>query len=55
MTGGMPFLYRFPRRATRTVVDNWRELALLDVVGKMSGRIVQNFLQKLDGKVLPES
>ena len=35
--------------------DNWRGIALLDVVGKMLGRIVQNHLQKLGEEVLPES
>ena len=35
--------------------DNWRGIALLDVVGKLVGRIVQNHLQKLAEQVLLES
>jgi len=35
--------------------DNRRGIASLDVVGKMLGKSVQNCLQKLAEKVLPES
>ena len=36
-------------------VYNWRGIALLDVVGKLVGRIVQSRLQVLAEKELPES
>jgi len=44
-----------PKKGNLRCCDNWRGIALLDVVGKMLGRIVQNRLQKLGEKVLPES
>ena len=34
---------------------NWRGIALLDIVGKLLGRIVQSCLQRLAEEVLPES
>ena len=35
--------------------DNWRGIALLDVVGKLVARVVQNRLQQLAERELPES
>ena len=35
--------------------DNWRGIALLDVVGKAIARILQDRLQVLAEEVLPES
>ena len=35
--------------------DNWRGIALVDVVGKLVGRIVQDRLQRLAEMELPES
>ena len=35
--------------------DNWRGIALLDVVGKMVARIIQERLQDLAEEELPES
>ena len=34
--------------------DNWRGISLLEVVGKVVARIVQNRLQQLAEQVLPE-
>ena len=35
--------------------DNWRGISLLEVVGKVVARVVQNQLQKPAEKLLPES
>ena len=35
--------------------DNWRGISLLEVVGKVVARVVQNWLQELAEKLLPES
>ena len=35
--------------------DNWRSISLLDVVGKVIARILQDCLQKLAEDELPES
>jgi len=35
--------------------DNWRRIALIDIVGKVVARIVQERLQVLAEKELPES
>jgi len=43
-----------PKKDNLHCCDNWRRIELLDVVGKMLGRIVQNHLQKLIEKVLLE-
>ena len=44
-----------PKKGNLHCCDNWRGISLLDVVGKLLGRIVQNHLQKLAERVLPES
>ena len=44
-----------PKKGNLHCCDNWRGIALLDVVGKMLGRIVQDRLQKLADKVLTKS
>ena len=35
--------------------DNWRGISLLEVVGKVVARVIQNWLQELAEKLLPES
>ena len=44
-----------PKNGNLRCCDNWRGIALLDVVGKLVGRIVQNRLQQLAEQELPES
>ena len=51
-TGKMPFLSQSPRRVTYVTVITG---GVLDVVGKTLGRTVQDRLQKLANKMLPES
>ena len=54
--GWMPLLSPFPRKETYTAgCDNWRWIALLDVVGKLVAKIVQNRLQVLAERELSES
>jgi len=48
-------LVPIPKKGNLHCCDNWRGIALLDVVGKLVGRIVQNRLQKFAELVLPES
>jgi len=44
-----------PKKGDLKNCDNWRGISLLDVVGKLFGRIVQDRLQLIAEKVLPES
>ena len=44
-----------PKKGNLHCCDNWRGVALLDVVGKVVARIVQNRLQVLAERELPES
>lgn len=44
-----------PKKGDITKCDNWRGIALLDVVGKVVARVVQGRLQDLAEEVLPES
>ena len=44
-----------PKKGNLKKCDNWRGIALLDVVGKMVARILQERLQRLAEDVLPES
>ena len=48
-------LVPIPKKGDITKCDNWQGIALLDVVGKMVARVVQDRLQDLDEEVLPES
>ncbi len=43
-----------PKKGDLTSCDNWRGIALLDVVGKMVGKIIQTRLQHLGENELPE-
>ena len=43
-----------PKKGDLSHCDNWRGIALLDVVGKVFGRVLQSRLQQLPG-VLPET
>ena len=47
--------YPVPKKSNLHCCDNWRGIALLDVVGKLVGRVIQNRLQQLAECVLPES
>ena len=44
-----------PKKGNLKVCDNWRGINLLDVVGKLFARILQNRLQTISEKMLPES
>ena len=44
-----------PKKGDMHKCDNWRSIALLDVVGKVTARIIQERLQKLAEKELPVS
>ena len=48
-------LMPIPKKGDITKCDNWQGIALLDVVGKVVARVVQDRLQDLDEEVLPES
>ena len=48
-------LIPIPKKGNLRVCDNWRGIALLDVAGKLVGRIVQDHLQGLAEVELPES
>ena len=48
-------LIPIPKKGNLQSCDNWRGIALLDVVGKLVARIVQSRLQVLAEKELPES
>ena len=44
-----------PKRGDLRSCDNWRGISLLDVVGKIFARIIQDRLEPLAEEVLPES
>ena len=44
-----------PKKGDLKQCDHWRGISLLDVVGKVLGRIVQGRLQVIAEKILPES
>ena len=44
-----------PKKGDLSKCDNWRGIALLDVAGKLCGRIIQDPLQLLAERELPES
>ena len=44
-----------PKKGDLKSCDNWRGIALLDVVGKVVARLLQERLQELVENVLPES
>lgn len=48
-------LVPIPKKGNLQCCDNWRGIALLDVVGKLVARVVQTRLQKLAENELPES
>ena len=50
----MPRLFLFLKKGDLSHCDNWRGIALLDVVGKLFGCVLQNRLQQLSD-VLPET
>ncbi len=43
------------KKGDRSVCDNWKGISLLDVVGKVVARVIQERLQKLAKDQLPES
>ena len=47
-------LIPIPKKGNLKCCDNWRGISLLEVVGKVVARIVQNHLQQLAEQVLPE-
>ena len=44
-----------PKKGDLRICDNWRGISLLDVVGKLFGHILQDRLQLIAERVLPES
>ena len=48
-------LVPIPKKGDLSLCDNWRGIALLDVVGKVVARVLQERLQKLAEDELPES
>ena len=48
-------LVPFPKNSNLHCCDNWRGIALLDVVGNVMARIIQGRLQRLAERELPES
>ena len=44
-----------PKKGDMKQCDHWHGISLLDVVGKVLGRIVQGRLQVIAEKILPES
>ena len=48
-------LIPIPKKGDLSQCDNWRGIALLDVVGKVVARVIQGWLQKLAEDELPES
>ena len=44
-----------PKRGDLNICDNWRGISLLDVAGKLLGRILQERLQRVTERVLPDS
>ena len=48
-------LIPIPKKGNLHCCDNWRGIALLEVVGKAMARIIQSRLQGLAEKILPES
>ena len=44
-----------PKKGDLQLCDNWRGISLLDVVGKVFARILQERLQVVAEKILPES
>ena len=48
-------LIPIPKKGNLKCCDNWRGISLLEVVGKVVARVVQNQLQELAEKLLPES
>ena len=48
-------LIPIPKKGNLRCCDNWRGIALLDVMGKVVARVIQGRLHKLAERVLPES
>ena len=48
-------LVPIPKKGDLSSCDNWRGIALLDVVGKVVARVLQERLQKIAEDELPES
>ncbi len=44
-----------PKKGDLQKCDNWRGISLLDVVGKVLARIIQEQLQVIAERILPES
>ena len=48
-------LIPIPKKGDLSSCDHWRGIALLEVVGKAAARVVQNRLQAIADRILPES
>ena len=42
-----------PKKGNLQVCDNWRGISLLDVVGKLFARVIQERLQVIAEEILP--
>ena len=49
------YIVPIPKKGTLKRCDNWRGISLLDVVGKVFARVLQEQLQTVADGVLPES
>ena len=49
------FIVPIPKKGNLESCDNWRGIALLEVVGKLLARLIQNRLRMLAEDILPES
>ena len=52
---GLTIIILIPKKGNLEVCENWRGIALLDVVGKVLARLVQNRLREVAEEILPES
>ena len=60
-SGGVPGDWRdsqivpIPKKGNLRVCDNWRGISLLDVVGKLFARIIQDRLEEIAEDILPDT
>lgn len=51
----MPYYsFHIPKKGDLKNCDNWQGIVLLEVVGKMAARMIQNWLQKVAEQELSE-
>ena len=52
---GLTIIILTTKKSNLEVCDNWRGIVLLDVVGKVLAKLVQNRLREVAEEILPES